>query len=65
MIQKIHHIGIAVKSLDEALRFYSEILGLTVHKRATVEQQGARAGTTSVPRPTASTRSWPASRPRV
>jgi len=43
MIQKIHHVGIAVKSLDEALRFYSETLGLTVHKRATVEQQGVKA----------------------
>jgi len=43
MIQKIHHIGIAVKSLDEALRFYSETLGLTVHKQATVEQQGVKA----------------------
>ena len=43
MIQKIHHIGIAVKSLDEALRFYSETLGLVVHKQATVEQQGVKA----------------------
>ena len=43
MIQKIHHVGIAVKSLDEALRFYSETLGLTVHKRTTVEQQGVKA----------------------
>jgi len=43
MIQKIHHVGIAVKSLEEALRFYSETLGLTVHKQATVEQQGVKA----------------------
>jgi methylmalonyl-CoA epimerase len=43
MIQKIHHIGIAVKSLDEALRFYSETLGLHVHKQAVVEQQGVKA----------------------
>jgi methylmalonyl-CoA epimerase len=43
MIEKIHHVGIAVKSLDEALRFYSETLGLTVHKQATVEQQGVKA----------------------
>ena len=43
MIQKIHHIGIAVKSLDEALRFYSETLGLVVHKQAVVEQQGVKA----------------------
>jgi methylmalonyl-CoA/ethylmalonyl-CoA epimerase len=43
MIQKIHHIGIAVHSLDEALRFYSEILGLPVHKQAVVKQQGVKA----------------------
>jgi lactoylglutathione lyase/methylmalonyl-CoA/ethylmalonyl-CoA epimerase len=28
MIQKIDHIGIAVKSIDEALKFYTETLGL-------------------------------------
>ena len=43
MIQKIHHIGIAVHSLDEALRFYSETLGLAVHKQAIVKQQGVKA----------------------
>ena len=30
MIQKIHHVAIAVKSLDEALRFYRDTLGLTI-----------------------------------
>ncbi len=43
MIQKIHHVAIAVRSLDEALRFYSETLGLPVHKQATVEEQGVKA----------------------
>jgi methylmalonyl-CoA epimerase len=43
MIQKIHHIGIAVHNLEEALRFYSETLGLAVHKQATVKQQGVKA----------------------
>ena len=43
MIQKIHHIGIAVKSLDEALRFYSETLGLHIHKQEVVESQGVKA----------------------
>ncbi len=43
MIEKIHHIGIAVRSLDEALKFYSETLGLPVQASATVEEQGVKA----------------------
>jgi len=30
MIQKIDHIGVAVKNLEEAAKFYREILGLQV-----------------------------------
>ena len=43
MIGKIHHIGIAVHSLDEALKFYRDTLGLPVHKQATIEEQGVKA----------------------
>ena len=43
MIQKVHHIGIAVHSLDEALRFYRDVLGLSVHASATVQEQGVKA----------------------
>ena len=43
MIEKIHHIGIAVHSLDEALHFYRDALGLPVHASATVEEQGVKA----------------------
>jgi methylmalonyl-CoA/ethylmalonyl-CoA epimerase len=43
MIEKIHHIGIAVRSLDEALKFYRDTLGLHVHAQDTVEDQGVRA----------------------
>jgi methylmalonyl-CoA epimerase len=43
VIQKIHHVAIAVKSLDEALRFYRDTLGLSVHKQATQEDQGVKA----------------------
>ena len=43
MIDKIHHVGIAVRSLDEALRFYRDTLGLHVHAEDTVEDQGVRA----------------------
>lgn len=43
MIDKIHHVGIAVRDLDESLKFYRDTLGLNVHAEATVEDQGVRA----------------------
>lgn len=43
MIGKIHHVGIAVYNLDEALRFYRDTLGLHVHASAEVQDQGVKA----------------------
>jgi methylmalonyl-CoA/ethylmalonyl-CoA epimerase len=43
LIEKIHHIGIAVHSLDDALKFYRDTLGLHVHAQDTIEDQGVRA----------------------
>jgi methylmalonyl-CoA/ethylmalonyl-CoA epimerase len=43
MIEKIHHVGIAVHNLDEALRFYRDTLGLHVYAQDTIEDQGVRA----------------------
>ncbi len=43
MIQKIHHVGIAVHSLDAALKFYRDTLGLHVHAQDTVPDQGVKA----------------------
>lgn len=43
MIEKIHHIGIAVHSLEDGLRFYRDVLGLPVHASAVVEEQGVKA----------------------
>ena len=39
---KIDHLGIAVKSLDEALKFYRDILGLDLTCVETVEEQGVQ-----------------------
>lgn len=39
MIQKIDHIGVAVKSIDESMKVYTEILGLKVTGIETVEEQ--------------------------
>lgn len=43
MLSKIHHIGIVVRNLEEAYRFYRDTLGLHVHKMAVVEDQGVKA----------------------
>jgi len=42
MFDKLSHIGIAVFSLEEALKFYRDKLGLTVAKIETVESEGVR-----------------------
>ncbi len=42
MLQKIDHIAIAVRSIDEALRYYEQALGLTCEKREDVPSQKVR-----------------------
>ena len=42
MIQKLDHIGIAVNNLDEALKLYSEVLGLSLAGTEIVEEQKVR-----------------------
>ncbi len=42
MIKKVSHIGIAVKSIDEALKLYRDILGLSVEGFEVVEEQKVR-----------------------
>ncbi|MFL5945567.1 MAG: methylmalonyl-CoA epimerase [Gaiellaceae bacterium] len=39
----IHHLGVAVQDLDEALATYQRFFGAHVEHRATVEGQGVRA----------------------
>lgn len=43
MIQKVHHVGVVVRSMDDALRFYRDTLGLHLHKLETIEEQGVKA----------------------
>ena len=43
MIEKVHHIGVVVRDMDQAMRFYRDTLGLHVHKGATIQEQGVRA----------------------
>jgi methylmalonyl-CoA/ethylmalonyl-CoA epimerase len=42
MLKKIHHVGVVVRSADEALRFYRDVLGLPVTKDEVIEDQGVR-----------------------
>ncbi len=42
MVTKIDHIGIAVKNLDEALKFYEEVLGIKCVGTEVVEEQKVR-----------------------
>lgn len=39
MVEKIDHIGIAVKDLEKALKFYEEVLGLKSEGTEVVEEQ--------------------------
>lgn len=39
MVNKVDHIGIAVKNLDEAVNFYENILGLKAAGTETVQEQ--------------------------
>jgi methylmalonyl-CoA/ethylmalonyl-CoA epimerase len=39
----IHHLGMAVEDLDEALATYARLFGAEVERRATVDDQGVRA----------------------
>ena len=39
MIGKVDHIGIAVKSIDEALKFYEGVLGIKCVSQEVVEEQ--------------------------
>ena len=43
MVSNIHHIGIVVKSLAQAYRFWRDTLGLPLVREAVIENQGVRA----------------------
>ncbi len=42
MIKKIDHLGIAVKSIEEAAKFYTDVLGLSVDHVEVVAEQKVR-----------------------
>ena len=40
MVEKIEHIGIAVKNIEEANKVYEQLLGLSPYKMESVESEG-------------------------
>jgi methylmalonyl-CoA/ethylmalonyl-CoA epimerase len=44
----IHHLGVAVDDLDEAIRTYERLFGARLERRALVEQQGVEAAAVRV-----------------
>lgn len=48
MITKVHHVGVVVRAIDDALPFWRDTLGLHLHKLETIEEQGVKAALLSV-----------------
>ena len=48
MITKINHVGIAVNSIDEILKLYTDTLGLKFEGTEVVEEQGVKTAIVSV-----------------
>jgi methylmalonyl-CoA/ethylmalonyl-CoA epimerase len=45
---RIHHLGVAVEDLDEAVETYERLFGATVEHRAAVDDQGVEAASVRV-----------------
>jgi methylmalonyl-CoA/ethylmalonyl-CoA epimerase len=43
MLKKIHHVGVVVPNLEEAMALWRDLLGLHLTKTATIQDQGVRA----------------------
>ncbi|HUN59028.1 MAG TPA: methylmalonyl-CoA epimerase [Candidatus Binataceae bacterium] len=43
MLKKIHHVGVVVPNLEEAMKFWRDLLGLHLTKTATIQDQGVKA----------------------
>lgn len=48
MIEKVHHVGVVVRDIELAMRFYRDTLGLNVHKVEEIADQGVRAALLTV-----------------
>ena len=48
MIKKIHHVGVVVRDMEQAMRFWRDTLGLRVRKTRMIEEQGVNAALMTV-----------------
>ena len=48
MIKKVHHVGVVVRDMEQAMRFYRDTLGLHLHKSQVIEEQGVKAALLSL-----------------
>lgn len=48
MIDRVHHVGVVVRSVDAALGFYRDVMGLEVAVDRVLEEQGVRGALLSV-----------------
>lgn len=49
MIKGIHHVAVAVRSLDEALPLYEELFNIKAHKIEPIPEQGVKAAILALP----------------
>lgn len=43
MLKRIHHVGIVVPDLEKAMGLWRDLLGLSLTKSATIQEQGVKA----------------------
>lgn len=48
MITKVHHVGVVVRDIENAMRFWRDTLGLQLQKVETMNDQGVKAALLSV-----------------
>ena len=43
MLKKIHHVGVVVPNLEQAMVLWRDLLGLRLTKSETIQDQGVKA----------------------
>jgi methylmalonyl-CoA/ethylmalonyl-CoA epimerase len=43
MIKRVHHVGVVVRDMEQAMRFYRDTLGLPIRKQQPIPDQGVDA----------------------
>lgn len=48
MLTSVHHVGVVVRDIEQATRFWRDTLGLHLHKLETIDEQGVKAALLTV-----------------